>query len=150
MIQGIYLIVVFILFLILAPHARSAWSTDHFTVGKGGVVFDSKTGLEWYVGRDRNTAWNQAKSWTKSFIAAGGLASGQMRDASSAWAFFFSDGKEAGAPWAKAPNGRLRCVPADDGGIFDHLTFRLLGPGQNPGGKFFRGDLLTYYEHHSR
>ena len=67
-----YLLVVFILFLIVAPHMQIAWSADRFRVEKGGVIFDSQTGLEWYVGPDQHTNWNQAKSWTQSLTAAGG------------------------------------------------------------------------------
>ncbi len=54
-----------------APEPR-AKPSDRFTVVKGGVIFDSKTGLEWYVGPDRDTNWNQAKSWTESLTVAGG------------------------------------------------------------------------------
>jgi len=67
-----YWLVVVMLFSILAPHAQSAWSAGRFTVGQGGVIFDAKTGLEWYVGPDRDTHWNQAKSWTESLAVAGG------------------------------------------------------------------------------
>ena len=43
-----------------------------FTKAKDGVISDSATGLEWDVGPDRDTSWNQAKSWTESLTAAGG------------------------------------------------------------------------------
>ena len=43
-----------------------------FTRAKDGVISDSATGLEWYVGPDRDTNWNQAKAWTESLSAAGG------------------------------------------------------------------------------
>lgn len=43
-----------------------------FTKAKDGVISDSATGLEWYVGPDRNTTWHQAKAWTESLTAAGG------------------------------------------------------------------------------
>jgi len=54
-----------------APEPR-AKPSDRFTVVKGGVIFDSKTALEWYVGPDRDTNWNQAKSWTENLTVAGG------------------------------------------------------------------------------
>jgi hypothetical protein len=37
-----------------------------------GVVYDKKTGLEWFAGPDRNTTWNEAKAWVKSLNVAGG------------------------------------------------------------------------------
>jgi hypothetical protein len=43
-----------------------------FTKAKNGVITDSATGLEWYVGPDRDTNWHQAKAWTESLSAAGG------------------------------------------------------------------------------
>jgi hypothetical protein len=43
-----------------------------FTKAQNGVITDQTTGLEWYIGPDRNTDWKQAKSWTESLTAAGG------------------------------------------------------------------------------
>lgn len=43
-----------------------------FTKAKDGVISDSATGLEWYVGPDQDTNWNQAKSWTESLTVARG------------------------------------------------------------------------------
>jgi len=43
-----------------------------FTRAKDNVITDSATGLEWYVGPDRDTTWNQAKGWTEGLSAAGG------------------------------------------------------------------------------
>jgi hypothetical protein len=37
-----------------------------------GVVYYKKTGLEWYAGPDRNTNWNEAKTWVESLNVAGG------------------------------------------------------------------------------
>jgi len=31
-----------------------------------GIVKDTKTGLEWKVGPDKNTSWNEARSWVQS------------------------------------------------------------------------------------
>ena len=36
------------------------------------VVFDTKTGLEWYAGPDKDMSWNQARSWVASLSVAGG------------------------------------------------------------------------------
>lgn len=43
-----------------------------FTKGKDGVISDSATGLEWYVGPDVGTGWHQAKAWTENLTVAGG------------------------------------------------------------------------------
>jgi PKD repeat protein len=37
-----------------------------------GVVKDTSTGLEWYVGPDRNTNWYKAKAWVEKLKVAGG------------------------------------------------------------------------------
>ncbi len=37
-----------------------------------GVVYDTQTGLEWVAGPDRNTTWDEAKSWVSSLSVAGG------------------------------------------------------------------------------
>jgi hypothetical protein len=36
------------------------------------VVYDKSTGLEWYAGPDRNTKWNEAKTWVERLNVAGG------------------------------------------------------------------------------
>jgi hypothetical protein len=43
-----------------------------FTRSKDGVITDSATGNDWYVGPDRDINWNQGKTWTESLTAAGG------------------------------------------------------------------------------
>jgi hypothetical protein len=37
-----------------------------------GIVKDTNTGLEWKVGPDKDTSWNEAKSWVKSLNLDGG------------------------------------------------------------------------------
>ena len=37
-----------------------------------GIVKDTKTGLEWKVGPDKSTNWNQARSWVQSLNLDGG------------------------------------------------------------------------------
>ena len=43
-----------------------------FTKTKDGVITDNATGLEWYVGPDRDIFWPEAKTWAESLTAAGG------------------------------------------------------------------------------
>ena len=44
----------------------------HFIAYKCGVVFDTKTELEWVAGPDKNTNWNEAKQWVENLTIAGG------------------------------------------------------------------------------
>jgi len=55
-----------------APVRAPQPGKTRFTKAENGVISDSKTGLEWYVGPDRDTTWNEAKYWTESLTAAGG------------------------------------------------------------------------------
>ena len=43
-----------------------------FIAYASGVVYDKKTGLEWYAGPDNATTWNEAKAWVESLNVAGG------------------------------------------------------------------------------
>jgi hypothetical protein len=36
-----------------------------------GIITDFSTGLQWYVGYDKNTTWYEANSWVKSLLAYG-------------------------------------------------------------------------------
>ena len=43
-----------------------------YVVYANGIVKDTKTGLEWKVGPDKNTTWNEARSWVQSLDLDGG------------------------------------------------------------------------------
>ncbi len=43
-----------------------------FIAHNNGVVYDKETGLEWYVGPDRDTTWYKAESWAKNLTFDGG------------------------------------------------------------------------------
>ena len=45
---------------------------ERFTAGDNGVVLDTKHGLEWLVGPDKDTTWDEAKSWVESLSVDGG------------------------------------------------------------------------------
>jgi hypothetical protein len=45
---------------------------DRFIAYSNGVVEDTKTGLEWYAGPDKNTTWDKAKSWVQNLTIDGG------------------------------------------------------------------------------
>ena len=45
---------------------------ERFTKDSSGVITDSRTGLQWYVGPDKDTNWYDAKKWVESLTLAGG------------------------------------------------------------------------------
>lgn len=49
-----------------------ATGATRFAVSSEGVITDSKTGLEWILGPDRDTNYSQAEQWVASFKMAGG------------------------------------------------------------------------------
>jgi hypothetical protein len=57
--------------LLLAKGAENKFF-GRYTISPEKVITDTKTGLEWYVGPDRDTTWDQAQSWASSLKVAGG------------------------------------------------------------------------------
>ena len=51
---------------------RAFGRDGNFAVFTKGVVTDTKTGLEWVAGPDRDTNWAEAKSWVQSLNLEGG------------------------------------------------------------------------------
>jgi len=45
---------------------------ERFIRQQGGVIVDNQTGLEWFVGPDRNTTWSEARSWALKQRVDGG------------------------------------------------------------------------------
>jgi hypothetical protein len=45
---------------------------DRFKMYASGVVLDVRTNLEWYVGPDESTSWDEAKSWVENLSVSGG------------------------------------------------------------------------------
>lgn len=43
-----------------------------FSKAVNGVITDSVTGLDWYIGPDRDNDWRQAKAWAENLNVAGG------------------------------------------------------------------------------
>jgi hypothetical protein len=52
--------------------AKEIGRDGNFIAYDNGVVYDTRTGLEWFVGPDKNTNWKTAKSWVENLDAAGG------------------------------------------------------------------------------
>ena len=47
-------------------------SDGRYSKDSQGVITDSRTGLQWYVGPDRDTNWYDAKKWMEGLNVAGG------------------------------------------------------------------------------
>ena len=45
---------------------------EHYVKYANGVVYDSKTGLEWMAGPGRNMRWDEAKKWAGGLEIDGG------------------------------------------------------------------------------
>ena len=62
------------------PYPQPPSSTSNVTKRDGiyvvyanGVVKDTRSGLDWFVGPDRGTDWNQARSWVQSLNVDGDI-----------------------------------------------------------------------------
>jgi len=56
----------------LTPDNNHQVEDGRFIARDTGVVTDTKTGLQWFVGPDRDTTWDEAKSWVDSLSVDGG------------------------------------------------------------------------------
>jgi len=45
---------------------REVAKDDTLTAYDNGIIYDSRTGLEWFLGADKDTDWYQARSWIRS------------------------------------------------------------------------------------
>lgn len=54
------------------PMAEVKPIQPRFTGASNGVITDSITGLEWYVGPNPDNTWHEAKAWTERLTVAGG------------------------------------------------------------------------------
>lgn len=52
--------------------AKETKRDGNFVAYDNGVVYDTRTGLEWFAGPDKNINWKKAKSWVENLDAAGG------------------------------------------------------------------------------
>ena len=55
-----------------AASAAERSSDRRYSKSSDGVITDTRTGLQWYVGSDRGTTWNDAKKWVEGLTVAGG------------------------------------------------------------------------------
>lgn len=49
-----------------AEKAKVIAKDDHYVSYKNGIVYDEKTNIEWIVGPDKDTTWDEAKAWVES------------------------------------------------------------------------------------
>lgn len=66
---------VFVVLTSLVLDASLAFAIDEnarFSIDKQGIITDSETHLQWYVGPDRSTDWDQANAWVKNLAVDGG------------------------------------------------------------------------------
>jgi hypothetical protein len=52
--------------------AKETGRDGSFVAYNNGVVYDTRTGLEWFAGPDKNVNWKKAKFWAENLDAAGG------------------------------------------------------------------------------
>lgn len=58
--------------LLLFASDGSAGQEQRFLMQKHGIVKDTKTGLEWKAGPDKDMNWHQARVWVKNLTLDGG------------------------------------------------------------------------------
>ena len=51
---------------------RAREFNKRFSIDSYGIIKDKETNLEWFVGPDNDTNWNDAKAWVESLNVAGG------------------------------------------------------------------------------
>ena len=73
---NITLVSLFLVFFLCIPFALAAQKEvgrdGVYVAYANGIVRDTKTGLEWKVGPDKNTNWEQARSWGQNLNLDGG------------------------------------------------------------------------------
>ena len=55
-----------------ADKAKIIATDGQYVSYKNGIVYDEKTNLEWIVGPDKDTTWDEAKAWVESLSVEGG------------------------------------------------------------------------------
>ncbi len=55
-----------------AEKAKMIAKDGQYISYEDGIVYDEKTNLEWIVGPDKDTTWDEAKAWVESLSLQGG------------------------------------------------------------------------------
>ena len=72
------IIIAVIAILLVASFSDAAGKADiiakdgQYVSYKNGIVYDEKTNLEWIVGPDKDTTWDEVKAWVESLSVEGG------------------------------------------------------------------------------
>jgi hypothetical protein len=74
---GLFVRVLFAILLVAsfsdaADKAKMIAKDGQYFSYDNGIVYDEKTNLEWIVGPDNDTSWDEAKEWVESLKVAGG------------------------------------------------------------------------------
>lgn len=56
----------------LGPQPARPSLDSRFVVDRNGIIIDTKTGLQWFVGPDKDTDWHEAKAWVGGLTVDGG------------------------------------------------------------------------------
>jgi hypothetical protein len=56
----------------LTTNVKLSAQSSRFTISKDGIITDSKTGLQWLEGPDRDITWQEAKLWVGNLSIGGG------------------------------------------------------------------------------
>jgi len=65
--------ILFSLLIVTSCISAEVVSTDrHLVRYDTDVVYDTKSGLEWYAGPDQGMSWEESESWAKQLDAVGG------------------------------------------------------------------------------
>ncbi len=68
----ITIVYVTVLSLLFASNGYARQAQRFLLLKGNGIVKDTKTGLEWKVGPDKDTNWNEARLWVKKLTLDGG------------------------------------------------------------------------------
>ena len=55
-----------------ADKAKIIAKDGQYVSYENGIVYDEKANLEWIVGPDKDTTWDEAKVWVESLLVEGG------------------------------------------------------------------------------
>ena len=55
-----------------AEKAKVIAKDNQYVSYENGIVYDEKTNIEWVAGPDKDTTWDEAKSWVESLSLEGG------------------------------------------------------------------------------
>jgi hypothetical protein len=70
--RGKTIIIALIILFVFLMSSHLLAQSSRFTVSRDEVITDAKSGLQWFIGPDRDTDWDSAKAWVGSLKVDGG------------------------------------------------------------------------------